>query len=138
MGRTAHADLAVGVLGETVGLVSAAGAVNVIYGTDGGLTAARDQFWHQDVSSVLDVAEDGDLFGGSLSAGDFGRSGLADLAVGVDSEDVGAVVAAGAVNVLFAGASGLSASDDQFWHQDSPGTSDVPEMSDIFGRALVR
>jgi hypothetical protein len=42
------ADLAVGVPLEDVGTVANAGAVNVIYGASGGLSAADDQLWHRD------------------------------------------------------------------------------------------
>ena len=42
--------------------------------------------------------------------GDFNRDGFDDLAVGVPGEDVGTVVDAGAVNVLYGTASGLAAS----------------------------
>ena len=41
---------------------------------------------------------------------DFNNDGFADLAVGVPYEDVGAVIDAGAVNVLYGSAEGLQAS----------------------------
>ena len=44
-------DLAIGVPGETLGSISAAGAVEVIYGSSSGLSATlahADQFWTQD------------------------------------------------------------------------------------------
>ena len=43
-GRT---DLAIGVPGEDLTVVSNAGAVNVLYGSSSGLTATGDQFWDQ-------------------------------------------------------------------------------------------
>ncbi|MGG7379638.1 FG-GAP repeat protein, partial [Escherichia coli] len=39
------ADLAAGAPGEGVGTAAGAGAVNVIYGSGGGLTAAGNQLW---------------------------------------------------------------------------------------------
>ncbi len=45
---------------------------------------------------------------------------------------------AGAVNVLYGGAGGLSGTGNQFWHQDSPGILDVVEPLDAFGTALAR
>src|SRR5436190_1990412 len=123
------ADLAVGVPHEDVGTVADAGAVNVLYGSAGRLqaTSPDDQFWNQDTTGVKDTAESGDTFGSSLGSGDFNKDGFADLAIGVDREDVGAVGDAGAMNVLYGSASGLQATspDDQFFSQDSTGVKDA-------------
>src|SRR6266540_2679808 len=133
-------DLAVGVIQEDVGAVGDAGAVNVLYGSAGGLqaTSPDDQFWNQDSPGVRDAAEGLDQFGRSLRAGDFNNDGFADLAVGVPDEDVGTASDAGAVNVLYGSAGGLQATfpDDQFWHQDSPGVRDAAEVGEWFGASL--
>jgi hypothetical protein len=121
------ADLAIGVPDEDVGSVVDAGAVNVLYGTRTNLTATSDQIWHQNRSAVEDTSEAGDRFGTALTAGDFDGDGFADLAVGVPDEDAGAIVDAGAVNVLYGTATNLSAANDQIWTQDSPGVEDQAE-----------
>jgi hypothetical protein len=74
---------------------------------------------------------------GSEASGDFSGDGREDLAVGVPFEDVGAgpVVDAGAVNVLYGTATGLSATGNQLWHQNSAGVLDVAEDSDHFSGA---
>jgi len=66
------ADLAIGARSEGVGDVCCAGAVNVLYGSAGGLqaTSPDDQFWNQDSPGVRDTAEDSDWFGYSLGAWD--------------------------------------------------------------------
>jgi hypothetical protein len=47
-------DLAIGVLGESVGGAGYAGAVHVLYGVfEQGLTATGDQLWHQDSAAPL-------------------------------------------------------------------------------------
>ena len=61
--------------------------------------------------------------------GDFNRDGIADIAIGVPNEDVGAVGDAGAVNVLYGTATGLSGSNYQVWTQNSPSVEDVAEIS---------
>ncbi|MGH2536037.1 MAG: FG-GAP repeat protein [Candidatus Promineifilaceae bacterium] len=132
-----YADLAIGALYEDVGALANAGAVNVLYGTAAGLSAAGDQFWHQDSDDVAGVAEAGDLFGFSVAAGDFNGDGYADLAIGARLEDVGASAAAGAVNVLYGTAAGLSAASDQIWHQDSAGMEDEAEAGDNFGYSVA-
>jgi hypothetical protein len=42
--------------------------VSVVYGSGSGLTATGNQFWHQDVDGVINVAETGDRFGYALAA----------------------------------------------------------------------
>src|SRR6185436_19448383 len=110
-------DLAVGVIGEDVGSMKDAGAVQVLYGSSIGLSATSPiayQFWTQDSTNVTDAAEAGDFFGHSLSSGDFNGDGKDDLAIGVPREDAGRkpsalVEDAGAVHVLYGSSSGLSA-----------------------------
>ena len=135
-GDSSHADLAIGVPFEDVGMANA-GAVNVIYGSSGGLTATGDQFWHQDASGVKDTSEDDDDFGWSLAAANFGKTSQADLAIGVPFEDVDSVADAGAVNVLYGSSSGLTATGDQFWNQDSSGIKGIAETGDHFGWSLA-
>ena len=138
--------------------VADAGAVNVIYGSTTGLslTGRAPQFWNQQSINIEDDAEAGDRFGASLTAWNFGRNGtrqlcnpithrcdtfsvpIADLAIGVPRENVGTIVDAGAVNVIYGSVSfdGLTFSNDQLWTQDSPGVPGGPEAGDHFGEAL--
>jgi hypothetical protein len=90
-GRGSHADLLVGVQGEDVGPIVDAGAVQVIYGSPAGLTAVGDKVWTQDSVGIRSRAEAGDFFGFSVAAGDFGKSGYTDAAVGSVFERVGSV-----------------------------------------------
>jgi disulfide bond formation protein DsbB len=130
------ADLAVGVNGEDAGAIIDAGAVNVLYGSATGLSATGNQVWHQDSSGIRDAAEAGDQFGHALAVGDFNGDGFADLAVGVNGEDAGAIIDTGAVNVLYSSATGLSATGNQVWRQDSSGIRDAAEEGDRFGYAV--
>lgn len=136
-----YADLAVGVPWEDVGspAIVDAGAVQILYGSSAGLRAVDNQLWQQDSTGLADSAEANDHFGQDLAAGDFNGDGHADLAVGISLEDVGspAVVDAGAVQVLYGGNSGLSASGSQFWHQNITGMVGTIETSDLFGSALA-
>jgi disulfide bond formation protein DsbB len=130
------ADLAIGVPNESIGS-SRAGAVNVLYGSAAGLSASGNQFWHQDSPGIQDIAETVDSFGQALAAGDFNNDGFADLAIGVPEERVGSIGNAGAVNVLYGSAAGLSATGNQFWHQDSPGIQETAETYEYFGSILA-
>ena len=136
-------DLAIGVPGETLGSISAAGAVEVIYGSSSGLSATSahaDQFWTQDSTDIVNQAETGDMFGRSLVIGDFNADGFDDLVVGVPVEDLGSSINAGAVHVIYGSSSGLSATSahaDQFWTQDSTDIDDIAEPGDLFGSSLT-
>ncbi|HEX8104125.1 MAG TPA: FG-GAP-like repeat-containing protein, partial [Solirubrobacteraceae bacterium] len=65
-GGTAHGDLAVAVPGESVGTVRGAGAVNVLAGAAGGVTAGAGALWSQASAGVPDAPEAGDGFGAGL------------------------------------------------------------------------
>ncbi|MGH2572677.1 MAG: hypothetical protein ACRDGU_04210 [Actinomycetota bacterium] len=134
-------DLAVGAAGEGVGAAEAAGAVNVLYGSAGGLqaTSPKDQLWHQNRPSVGGRAEAFDSFGWTVAAGDFNDDGFSDLAVGVAFESIGAAAEAGAANVLYGSARGLQATspNDQVWHQDSPSVRGAAESGDHFGWSVA-
>jgi hypothetical protein len=130
-------DLAVGVPFEMVSGEHFAGAINSIYGGSTGLSAAGDQLFHQDSDGIDGAAEEGDRFGLALAVGDFDGDGFFDLAVGVPSEDVGTVYDAGAVNVIYGGSGGLSATGDQLWTQDNCTIVSDPETFDRFGATLA-
>jgi hypothetical protein len=129
-------DLAVGAPGESVGAIEGAGAVNVLYGSAGGLSGAGSQLFTQNIPGV-GRAEVFDFFGFALAAGDFDNDGFADLAAGAPFESVGAIEAAGAVNVLYGSAGGLSGVGSQLFTQNTPGVSGVAEPFDFFGAALA-
>ncbi len=130
-------DLAIGVRNESIGTVAGAGAVNVIYGSNTGLNANGNQMWHQNVAGVAGGAEAGDQLGFALAAGDINRDGYADLAIGVPNESVGTIAGAGAVNVLYGSSSGLTANNDQMFHQNVAGIEGRCETNDHFGASLM-
>jgi hypothetical protein len=136
--RDGFADLAVGVEWEDIGTVEKAGAVNVLYGSSGGISATDNQLWHQDDLVDTDGVEEYDYFGEVLAAGDFDGDGAADLAVGVRGEDIGTAGDGGAVHILYGAApGGLSDARNQLWHQGSPGVDGAVEPADWFGAALA-
>ena len=143
-------DLAVGAPGEDIDGTFNAGAVNVLFGSSAGLTAEGSEVWHQDSPGIEDTAEAFDQFAFALASGDFDGDAFDDLAVGIPAEDIAdplppaAVVNGlmnlanvGAVAVIHGSSSGLTATGNQLWHQNSPGMEDMAEALDVFGAPLT-
>jgi hypothetical protein len=131
-------DLAVGVPGEDLTAGSNAGTVNVIYGSSSGLSVTQGTSPIAIAqSSFGEPIEPGDQFGATLSAWNFGRSAQADLAMGAPLEDIGTLIDAGAMFVIYGGATGLkpATSTVQTWTQNSASVPDVAEAGDQFGKA---
>jgi hypothetical protein len=80
--------------------------------------------------------EAGDRFGWALTTGRFDSDFVDDLAVGSPGEDVGAIVDAGIVQVIYNSTSGPVFSTAQLWIQGSGGIPDAAEQGDQFGYAL--
>jgi len=144
-------DLAIGVPYEDVQTehggptIENAGAVNVIYGSSNGLTSVLpipNQFWTQNNLGMFPGTFD--VFGESLSSGDFNGDTFDDLAIGVPYEDVVreglTKVNAGAVNVIYGSSNGLSTTSTisgQSWTQDTAEVDDRSEDDDNFGESLT-
>ena len=113
-----------------------AGAVNVIYGSPAGLTAAINQFWTQNTPGIFGGSEAGDRFGHALAAANFGRGAQADLAIGVPFENF-AASNDGGVHVLYGSAeNGLTSANNQFWNQNTADVEGTAEENDSFGYSL--
>src|SRR6266545_3317616 len=123
------ADLAAGAPSEKVGSTVDAGAVSVLPGSTGGLTATGGRLFTQ----LGSAPENFDVFGFALSAGDFNHDGFADLAAGAPLEDVGTVGDAGALSVLPGSAGGLTSTGGRLFTQNSPGVPGTAETFDQFG-----
>ena len=134
-------DLAIGVPGEDVGSIGDAGVVNIIYGSTSGLVNTGNKIWYQGNNGIADAPEKEDNFGDALAAGDFNKTGYDDLAIGVPREDVGSIVDAGVVNIIYGSTSGLVNTGNQIWYQGkyqgNNAITDAPEPADIFGSALA-
>jgi hypothetical protein len=130
----AFADLAVGLRGEDFD----AGALIELPGSAAGLTGSGARVFRQGAGGVGGRSELGDRFADALAAGDFDNDGSVDLAIGVPLEDIGAVSDAGAINVLYGSAGGLTPVEiPQFWQGADGGLVGTAEESDAFGWSLA-
>src|ERR1043166_9472985 len=73
-----YADLAIGLPTEDLGTLSDAGAVNVLYGREGGLSATNNQFWTRSSPNVPGEEREADFFGYAVVCGDFNGDKLDD------------------------------------------------------------
>ncbi len=131
-------DLAIGMPGEDLVGATDGGRLLVLFsaGHDG-LSSVDREIWGQNSPVIEDDAENSDQFSTVLAAGDFNDDGCDDLVVGVPFENIGAEADAGAVNVIYGSAEGLSGDFDDFWHQDLANIDGVAQAGDHFGRALA-
>lgn len=130
-------DLAIAAPWEEVDGQGQAGMVHVLYGSLIGLSATDSDSFHQNSSGIAGSCQEGDYFGFALAAGDFGKDGADDLAIGIPGEAVG-TIRPGAVAVLYGATDvGLSSTGSQLWHQNSSGIDGVAEEAEDFGRALA-
>jgi hypothetical protein len=86
------------------------------------------------------AVEQDDHFASVLAAGDFDGDGRMDLAIGDPDENVGGVVDAGEVIVVYGAASGLGQAGARApigIHQNVTDVGDVAEAGDHFGAALA-
>jgi hypothetical protein len=133
--RDGFADLAIGVPLDRVGTATYVGAVNVLYGSARGLTAAGNQRWSQ--GNLADDPDQGDGFGGSLGTADFDGDGFWDLAIGVPGEDLGVGQAPGIVQILYGSADGLSAAGATVLTRAMTGAPYLADTPHGFGYALA-
>jgi hypothetical protein len=106
--------------------------VTVLYGTVDGLTAAGDDRWHQNITGIGGVKDSGHAYGSAVTTGDFDNDGYDDLAIGIPGDKN----TAGAVGVLFGSGNGLTASGDQWIHQNQKGVLGKAKRGNVFGTAL--
>ena len=129
-------DLAIGIPYQEVGGKINPGAVAILRGAAGGLTAAGDQRWTEETPKILGRSQRNDHFGWALRALDADGDGDSDLAVGIPDQNRPGHRNAGAVLFLKGRSGGITALGDSMWHQDKPGIREAAGPNDRFGRSL--
>jgi hypothetical protein len=106
--------LAIGTPQKDVNGKKNVGAVYVLTGSTWGLAGPYRQWTISDLAALGVWGMDQDSFGKSLSAGNVGHDGKADLVIGIPYRDVNGVSNAGAAAILFGRYSGLSSVNAAF------------------------
>ncbi|ANS66350.1 hypothetical protein SLINC_4126 [Streptomyces lincolnensis] len=113
------------------------GEIQVLYGSAQGITATqKPHVYYQDTAGVPGAAEDGDMFGQSLSVGDVNADGYADVLVGSPGEAVGTLASAGTAVLLRGSATGLTTTQAAGYTQNTAGVPGAAETADRFGAAV--
>ncbi|MQS37096.1 hypothetical protein FFZ77_16140 [Streptomyces katsurahamanus] len=120
-----YRDLAIAAPLAKVGGKSNAGSVSIVYGGKSGLNTAKSALIHQNTPGIPGAAEQGDMFGDTLAAGDLDGDNYTDLVVGVHADQVGKTDDSGSVTVVWGGARGLGSGTDL--------SSPLPDSRNAFG-----
>lgn len=135
-----YPDLVVGLPFEDVGVLADAGAVNIIYGSNSGLTETGNQIIDPDNANFGATLSAGAThhFGWDITAGDYDGDGYADLAVGIPQQDnnLPAVDSAGAAFIMYGSQSGVKTTEFQFLSQINNSIQGTAESFDLFGWAV--
>jgi hypothetical protein len=130
-------DIAIADPRATVGGLTAAGLVRIVYG--GGKGTAEI---NQNLDWVPGAAEASDWFGEALSTVDWDEDGCTDLVVGTPAEDIGSVADSGMVDVLHGAPGGLGTGSVKNTHfEEGSGNGSlvtaVAQAGDRFGDSIA-
>ncbi|MBN1297961.1 FG-GAP repeat protein, partial [bacterium] len=134
------ADLVVGAPGADINGLSDCGNCVVFFGALQGPGIGRSTIHYQGDGIISDSAEAFDVFAHSLTCGDLNGDGFDDLAIGVPWESIESpevIDTVGAVHTVYGSITGLSATGEQFWTQNTTGVNGVAELEDQFGISLT-
>lgn len=126
-----HADVAVGQQDDVPAL---GGQVTVYRGAASGVSTGSTYALAQG-AGLPGTAKAGDQVGTSLAVGDANGDGVADLAIGAPSKDVGTLTDAGEGAIAYGGASGLTGG--QVFTQDTGAIPGTAEAGDKMGYGVA-
>jgi len=132
-------DLAIGIIGQTVGGFANAGAVMVTYGSATGITSTGAQLFNRSNDGLTFPPREDDLYGYALAAGDFDDDGIEELAIGVrEATCPNGTSRSGAVVVMVGiDGIGVSSSQTRIWRPGTLGIGGDCASTNGFGSELA-
>ena len=113
--------------------------VNVLYGSDDGLTTRRDQRWEPSVPGLVQMDPPFNFrFGDEMESGDFDGDGSDDLVLRIS--DTADTNGESHVRVLYGSEAGLTVAGNQIWAESTPGVKGRPPAGGVeseFGWSLA-
>ena len=114
-----------------------AGLIVILYGSTDGLQTDRYQVISQTTPGIPDASETDDMWGTTMTSGDFNGDKISDLAVGAPGEKYGFFQSAGAVTVIYGSNEGLNPETSKRFHQDTFRVPGRNEENDQWGSTLT-
>jgi FG-GAP repeat len=135
-----YTDLAVGVWCDTINGIICTGSLTVLPGGPSGLTTTGAQYFDSATPGMQGTGlGENNQFARQVCDADFNGDGFLDMAIGDRQQVVNGHVGAGALNVLYGSATGLTLTGNQFFTEDSPGMAgNGASDDDWFGRPVTQ
>ncbi|MGA7304767.1 MAG: T9SS type A sorting domain-containing protein [Rhodothermales bacterium] len=131
-----YADLAIGAPEFLQTPRGTSGAVNVLYGSEDGLTNRQLQTWNEYRLDLDGIPLPFDYFGWDVCAGDYDGDGFDDLAIGILDREIDGIAGAGQILILYGSNSGPDVEGHQYVNQP-PGKLGFEPGVDNWGRVLA-
>ncbi len=135
-----YTDLAVGTWCDTINGIICTGSLVVLPGGAAGLTTTGSQYFDSATPGMAGTGlGENNQFARQTCDADFNGDGFLDIAIGDRQQTVNGHDGAGALNVLYGSAAGLTLTGNQFFTEDSPGMAgNGASQDDWFGRPVTQ
>lgn len=133
-------DLAIGTWCDTVSGFKCSGSLAILSGGASGLSTAGAAYFDQSTPGVAGTGPGtNNQFARQTADADFNGDGYPDIGIGDRLETVNGHTEAGAVNVIYGSAAGLTLTGNQFFTEDTPGMAgNGASDGDWFGRPVTQ
>jgi FG-GAP repeat protein len=135
-----YSDLAIGVWCDTINGILCTGSLIILHGGPSGLTTTGADYYDSATPGIAGTGlGDNNQFARQTCDADFNGDGFLDIAIGDRLETVNGHTEAGALNVIYGSATGLTLTGNQFFNEDSPGMAgNGAADGDWFGRPVTQ
>jgi hypothetical protein len=125
-----YVDLAIGTPFADVNNVKDAGLVQIVYGSDTGLSSTGT------VAMTEATPTAGYNFGASITSGDYNGDGFIDLSIGIPHQAFGTLLNVGAVQTDYGSTTGIVKKNQQLWRFGLLGLQGTATAGSLFGSSV--